>query len=222
MFHRFHQRFGTAGLLIAVIALIAALGGTALAASGALTSKQKKEVKAIAKSFQGTGPAGAQGNPGAPGAAGKEGSQGKQGEPGKEGKEGKEGSPWTAGGTLPKGKALKGVWDANGTATAAGQGASASISFNIPLAAAPNEHYIKVGATLPSGCTGSVAEPGAEEGNLCVFAKQETNIGSTFVANWETGAIGSALVSPLGGGLLMVTAGAGAYLSSGTWAVTAG
>lgn len=80
-----HQRFGTAGMIIAVIALVAALGGTALAAKGALTGKQKKEVEKIAKKFQGTGPAGTNGTngtngkDGAPGAAGTNGTNGSNG-----------------------------------------------------------------------------------------------------------------------------------------------
>jgi hypothetical protein len=89
MFRRLHDRFGTAGALIAVIALIAALGGTAFAAKGALTGKQKKEVKAIAKSFQGTGPAGPQGLPGAPGAGGKDGLNGADGTDGTDGADGR-------------------------------------------------------------------------------------------------------------------------------------
>jgi hypothetical protein len=88
MLRRFHERFGTAGLVIAVIALIAALGGTALAASGALTGKQKKEVEKIAKKFQGTGPAGSAGASGAPGAKGKDGANGTNGSNGKDGTNG--------------------------------------------------------------------------------------------------------------------------------------
>ena len=80
MLHRFRERFGTAGLVVAIVALVAALGGTALAATGALTAKQKKEVKAIAKSFQGTGPAGAQGPAGANGTNGTNGKNGTNGE----------------------------------------------------------------------------------------------------------------------------------------------
>jgi len=83
MYHRFHDRFGTAGVAIGVIALIAALGGTAFAAKGGLTGQQKKEVKAIAKGFQGTGPAGA---PGANGTNGKDGAPGSAGAPGAPGK----------------------------------------------------------------------------------------------------------------------------------------
>ena len=86
MLSSFRDRFGTAGMVIAVIALVAALGGTALAASGALTGKQKKEVEKIAKKFQGTGPAGAQGPAGPAGAKGDKGDSGNAGSAGASGK----------------------------------------------------------------------------------------------------------------------------------------
>jgi hypothetical protein len=89
MYHRFQDRFGTAGVVIAVIALVAALGGSALAASGALTGKQKKEVEKIAKKYAG--------KPGAPGTNGTSGANGKDGTEGKEGPKGKDGTDGTPG-----------------------------------------------------------------------------------------------------------------------------
>jgi hypothetical protein len=87
LYHRFKDRFGTAGVVLGVIAIVLAIGGSAFAASG-LTAKQKKEVKAIAKSFQGTGPAGAAGTPGTNGTNGKDGAPGTSGENGTPGKDG--------------------------------------------------------------------------------------------------------------------------------------
>jgi hypothetical protein len=88
-----HDRWGKAGLIVALIALIAALGGTALAASGALTGKQKKEVTAIAKKFAGkNGANGANGTNGTNGAAGPTGKQGPQGLPGSNGTNGSNGN----------------------------------------------------------------------------------------------------------------------------------
>jgi hypothetical protein len=78
------NRFGAAGLVIAVVALVAALAGGAYAASGALTGKQKKEVTNIAKKYAGAkGDAGAQGPAGANGKDGSNGSNGSNGAPGK-------------------------------------------------------------------------------------------------------------------------------------------
>jgi hypothetical protein len=90
MFSQIRNRFGTAGLVVAIVALVAALAGGAYAASGALTSKQKKEVKAIAKKFAGKpgpqGPAGPQGAKGDTGAKGDNGAKGDTGSPGSPGK----------------------------------------------------------------------------------------------------------------------------------------
>jgi collagen triple helix repeat protein len=80
----FRERFGTAGLVVAVIALIAALAGTAIAAGG-LTAQQEKQVKKIAKKYAG--------KPGAPGATGPAGPAGPQGPAGSNGKDGATGSP---------------------------------------------------------------------------------------------------------------------------------
>jgi hypothetical protein len=85
MYRRFQNRFGTAGVIVAVVALIVALSGTALAASGALTGKQKKEVEKIAKKYAG--------KPGTPGAAGANGTNGTNGKDGSNGTSGKDGLP---------------------------------------------------------------------------------------------------------------------------------
>ena len=89
MFSKLHQRFGTAGLVVAIVALVVALAGTAFAATG-LNSKQKKEVKKIAKQFAGQpgkpGPVGPQGPKGDPGAKGDPGGKGDAGSPGANGK----------------------------------------------------------------------------------------------------------------------------------------
>jgi hypothetical protein len=95
---------------------------------------------------------------------------------------GKEGSPWTAGGTLPKGASEKGVWSqpqAIGYPTLKAQFVIVPISFTIPLAAEIEEskvHFIEPGGPLPTGCKGGPEKPEAESGYLCVFASVYENI----------------------------------------------
>jgi hypothetical protein len=129
MFDRLRERFGTAGLLVAVIALIFALAGGAYAASGGLNAKQKKEVKKIAKSFQGkgpkgdtgaSGPAGSAGPPGPAGAAGKDGAPGAPGADGIDGKDGKNGENGACSVAnpecvLPSGATETGSWFSDGS-----------------------------------------------------------------------------------------------------------
>ena len=102
MLHRIRDRFGTAGLAVAIVALVAALAGTAVAASGALTGKQKKEVKNIAKQY--AGKPGADGAAGPPGPGGPKGDTGAAGSSGKDGTNGKDGSSVTSK-SLPIGNA---------------------------------------------------------------------------------------------------------------------
>jgi len=141
------------------------------------------------------GPAGPQGpaGPGGPGGAkGEAGPEGKEGKAGKEGKEGKEGKPWTAGGTLPKGSTETGLWSFGPAKT--GQAALSAVfiaSFPIPLAAtaAITPHYINSSGeevhfaeppeppttTPPTGCgtpVGTIKEPKADPGNLCVYERE--------------------------------------------------
>jgi hypothetical protein len=232
MLQRFQDRVGTAGLVLAVVALVLALGGGAYAASGALTSKQKKEVTKIAqteaKKYAGkTGPAGSNGSNGAKGDTGATGSEGKQGPQGVQGAEGKrgpegpeglEGSPWTAGGTLPKGATETGTWTMNGGGTAAEQ--AAPISFPIHLAAplAPGSvHVVAVGDTT-TPCKGNFNDPSAPAGELCVYIT-EVN-GATVEGIFNASAQGNGASKP--GAFLYfenVTAGAAGF---GSWAVTGG
>lgn len=143
------------------------------------------------------------------------------------------GEPWTAGGTLPTGQTLKGVWSLIGVAPKGfeEEGGSveeatlvASVSFGIPLSATPTVNYIPVGGNLPSGCSGTAANPHAASGNLCVFAQQEVNdataaplpmicpVGSC--TGFVTGA------EPFGFGLATLAKVKGEVGNAGTWAVT--
>ncbi len=173
------------------------------------------------------GPAGAAGAKGETGAAGGQGPQGPQGPQGEKGETGKEGTPGKPGknGTfgdepLPAGKTLTGVYAASGSAEGAYPNGlvSTGVSFALPVAVEPAVHYFKVGETplSGSGCKGSVAEPGAEEGNLCVFAEVEANVGSvgTELKASNTSTIGADIAGP--------AAAKGLVAIAGTWAVTAG
>ncbi len=153
----FRERFGSAGLLVAVIALVAALGGSALALTGAEKKEVKKLAKKYAKQFAKAGPAGPQGPAGPAGAAGKDGTNGKNGATGPvgpagptgpEGPKGDQGDPWTLGGTLPSKATMTGSWSLGTLTKAANPGSAMAfvpISFPIPLEEeldAAHVHYI--------------------------------------------------------------------------------
>lgn len=170
------------------LALVFAMSGGAYAAGRYVITSTKQISPKVLRALKGAngkngaiGPAGApgaagpQGQAGAKGETGPAGPQGVEGKEGKEGPEGKQGSPWTAGGTLPAGKTLEGQWNVGGYAAVADERFEASVSYGLPLAKAPITHYIRPSAPVPAGCLGSAEEPGAEPGNLCVFATSENN-----------------------------------------------
>lgn len=199
MLNRIHQKLGTAGFILAIVALVAALAGTAFAAKDVLTKQEKKQVEKIAKKFAGKeGPAGPQGPPGPQGAAG---ANGKDGANGADGTNGTNGKSVNTGSEAPGGNCAEGgSWfeiEGSGTKTFACNGESSSgplgagetevgnwsfsttnahpyatISFPRPIASFKNIEWIGVGESEPTKCPGTVAEPKAASGQLCVYAEQ--------------------------------------------------
>jgi hypothetical protein len=241
MLSALRNRFGIPGA-ISVIALVFAMTGGAFAAKYIITST--KQIKpSVLKALKGkAGPAGPQG-PAGP--AGKDGANGANGasvansaepkglnckEGGSKfvvgagaatfacnGEKGKEGSPWTAGGTLPSGKTEAGVFASHG---AGANGAVAEISFTIPLETAisgSNVHVVPFGGPVPTGCTGgTLADPKADTGQLCVYNGFFGEVGTIF--DPAEGAPGAAKVGAL---LISTPATTDNELLAGTWAVTA-
>jgi hypothetical protein len=188
-----------------------------------------------------TGPGGPQGPAGPAGAPGKPGEKGAQGVPGERGEEGPPGSPWSVGGTLPSGKSEKGAWAFGPIAAEALPSSEiqvATASFTIPLKAALSAsevHYIdpagkevvfeeeELKEKTSTACTGSVSDPVAEAGNLCVYAAEETGAVSFdgFISN--PAAAGTAPEEGAGttGAVLFVQRTGSEVRLRGTWAVTA-
>jgi Collagen triple helix repeat (20 copies) len=137
------------------------------------------------------------------------------------GEKGKEGT--FGGQMLPEGKTLTGAYAAAafseaGVGTAGFGKAATGVSFALPVPGEPAVHYIKVGESLPAGCTGNAHEPGAEKGNLCVFSDNEENLfsGRPFI---QMKGSSTATVGFEAAGL---AAAKGNVYISGTWAVTSG
>jgi hypothetical protein len=214
-------RFGIPGV-ISVLALVFAMLGGAYAAtdsgSGHATASAKKGPRGPRgpRGKQGpvgpagpvgpVGPAGAKGDPGTPGANGKEGPEGPEGP---EGKEGPEGSPWTAGGTLPSGETETGSWTTSSTAN------PISISFNLPLTAAPTVEFhgeASYEGNPGDNCPGKNSEPLAKKGFLCFYS--EAFFGEYITTAGFPHAFPSGVVSRF-------EEKEGILFGLGTWAVTA-
>jgi hypothetical protein len=256
------RRFTFANVAM-TLALVFAMTGGAFAAGKFLITSTKQISPKVLKSLQGkagktgaagaqgpagpvgpsgpagpqgaVGAAGAKGDTGAVGPQGPQGSQGAKGSVGAAGPQGPQGEPWTAGGTLPKGKTEMGAWSAPVIESLGAQkNAEAAISYVIPLSAALEDElecgepgkqpcHIQVKpegydgtdntGTEHEQCPGTVEEPKAKEGFLCVYTKSSGGItADSPVADfsWPSGAVvrfenGFAL---------------GLY-ALGTWAVTA-
>jgi hypothetical protein len=249
MFSSIRRRFTFANVVLTLVLVFAMTGGAYAAKRYVITSTNQISPKVL-KALKGAigksgatgatgaiGPAGATGSTGSTGptgstgSSGSTGSAGTQGLKGETGHEGKEGSPWTAGGTLPKGKSLTGEWNVYTVATAADQNAINSVSFALPLSEAPTVHYIREKEAPPSGCTGNVKEPGAEEGNLCIFTGVEENsldeylpgLALPFICRWEegNGSCADDVASRFGFGIKAFAEAEGPVDLAGTWVVTA-
>ena len=125
--------------------------------------------------------------------------------------------------TLASGKTLKGVWTVYGVPTGAGDYYTTQISFPLTLpsaAAAPLANFIAApGTASTANCPGTVTDPQAAPGQLCIYSKQ--NINAT-VANIVAASTATSYASdPYGAFLILRSSGAGQIYGYGTWAVTA-
>jgi len=181
--------------------------GTKQLKKNAVISSKVKNRSLLAVDFKaGQVPKGAKGDPGAPGAPG---APGQQGPPG----------PFPD--AFPAGKTLRGNY-----MTAGNNGPStnhSAYSFGFRLSAAPTVHYITVGTPPPADCPGTVTNPQANPGHLCVFEVFAQNA-TAFrgVCDAETAGCPANSASREGFAVYAAiqTAGQGMYVF-GSWAVTA-
>jgi hypothetical protein len=207
-------------MLVAIIALLVALGGSSYAAlklpkgsvgprqlkKNAVTSPKVKPGSLRLSDFRKAdrtslrGPQGIQG------------SQGIQGVQGPEG-------PFPSG-DLPSGKTIRGTY-AIAVPTGSTNFIATSISFGFQLASAPIAHVIADGGAPPPECPGSVTNPQAQAGHLCVYESFQHNRSNLRVFNPATG--GSTATRWGAGVAFDAIAGVDpteSTTSYGTWAVT--
>jgi hypothetical protein len=124
---------------------------------------------------------------------------------------------------VPPGKTLTGTWALEQEVDATNDVAETAISFALPLSAAPTPIVVPNGGPVPAGCSGTVANPGASPGNVCLFvgwnngnANPDVGIEGTYDS--ETGFVPS---SKRGLVLFERSDAAGRVEVAGTYAVTA-
>jgi hypothetical protein len=154
---------------VALLALFLALGGTSAFAAATLINGSQIKPHTIAKNRltnkaikQLKGNRGPQGLQGPKGTTGAQGVQGIQGPPG----------PFPD--PLSPGHTLRGNYS---TGAGNGNGVTISgVSFGFRLSAAPTVHFITVGTTPPAQCPGTVTDPQASAGHLCIYEGTQINV----------------------------------------------
>jgi hypothetical protein len=187
---------------LAVIATIG-LAATALGVSNSVKKAIKKEVTKQVDALElPSGPQGPKGD------------QGVQGPPGDPG-------PFVN--AVPPGSTLRGTWVVADTAAAAGEASESSVEFPFALASAPTVHFIGDATSPPAECPGSVSDPQAAAGHLCVYQSTvHVNVTGTAIFNpLVDTASGAAKSSRFGFSMRTTSSGNGALRTTGSWAVTA-
>lgn len=241
MFAMIRRRITFANVAM-TLALVFAMSGGAYAAKRYLITSTSQISPKVLKALQGkagipgsngaVGASGPQGTPGATGPQGPAGAQGPAGEPGaagapgKAGTPGKAGSPWTVGGTLPKEATETGQWLVEQQAPEEELLGVVTLSFTIPLAApldATHVHFIAHGETPPTECAGGTLEdPKATSGNLCVFEAEPENAGLPPAQSGiaTIAGFGGQAANKTGTGIHLIALEEGKAVAGGTWALT--
>lgn len=135
---------------------------------------------------------------------------------GTQGTQGPKGDPGPLLETLPPGKTLRGVFATRDTDNTQGARAYDSITFSIPLAAAPTAHYLNEGSAPTADCPGSPASPEAAPGHLCVYERTASAVSRTVLDPISGDNPGSSRY-----GAVVFSSNTNETATYGTWAVKA-
>lgn len=109
----------------------------------------------------------------------------------------------------------RGTFSATGDTAGAGRPVSDSINWGATFSVPPTVHYMKAGDPLAVGCSGTVSNPNASPGHLCIFESLASNAGTRDVDN-ATG--NHPLASVFGANVIVYSVAAGAVFAYGSWA----
>jgi len=103
------------------------------------------------------------------------GPQGPGGPTGAGGATGQQGNPGPTSDVLPSGKTERG-WFLADTLAAAGEYLGTSITFNLQLPSSPAVAYVDIAGAATADCPGSVRNPKAAPGKLCLYLNYRSNV----------------------------------------------
>ena len=120
---------------------------------------------------------------------------------------------------LPSGKTLRGRFEAGDGSppNAVGNVASEGISFGVQLPSAPTSNIV-MAPPGPAQCPGTVADPRAAAGHLCIYVGDRTGVSQ--VDTLTDGAVFGGTTRH-GTGVFVVSNTTGTFGARGSWAVTA-
>lgn len=122
-----------------------------------------------------------------------------------------------AGTKLASGQTLTGMWSASGYLTAGGQAVYSTVSFAERLSTAPTLEYVSAGQSNPPNCPGTVSDPTAAPGYLCVYEFYTSNAAGVNICSLSA----CPRASPFGFGVDITSSAAGLTIARGSYAVTA-
>jgi hypothetical protein len=205
-------------MVVACIALVFAMTGAGYAAGmlgpntvgtkqlkkNAVISTKVKNGSLLRANFKaGQIPAGPQGPAGAPGAQGIQGPAGSFPD------------------LLSPGKTVRGNWSVWAHGVPVGLYTVSGVDFGFRLPSAPTPHYLNAGAPATAECPGSVANPQAASGHLCVYESSSSNATLRRTCDPETGGCLFASSNREGIGVAISATSTGTVWAIGSWAVTA-
>jgi hypothetical protein len=140
---------------------------------------------------------------------------------GPRGPQGATGAAGPVTGNLPSKATLRGVYNVDFVAAGADELHGAAIDFPLRLPAAPKVEVLAVGAPPTANCAGSVKNPTAAPGYLCVYKNLQNNSTVFAVCNLDCDAFPTPDAEAYGAALYLHSTAAGRASVEGTWAVTA-
>lgn len=194
------------GYVLIGLGVVAAVALVSTAVAGSGSSAEKPAVVAAKKKVK-------RGPPGPPGPQGQQGPQGLQGAPGQQGEQGEQGEPGPFPNTLPAGKTIRGAWGIEDKAAGANEISMSDISWNYPMSTEVAVDVVSVFPSTDPHCPGTVSNPSAESGFLCIYQRAQSNSGGITYST-------SGVLYRFGAPVWIKSSAAGDYWADGSWAVT--
>lgn len=110
---------------------------------------------------------------------------------------------------------IRGSWSMMDNAPAVGTYLSTDVNWGYTFSGTLTVHYIPPAGAVPAGCSGNVDAPGADPGNLCVFAFGSNGVSPVQIRNTSNNA---GTTAPFAANLFATSTATGNVYAYGSWA----